>query len=121
MNSQLMIGVLLIAAGILLAVVAYWVISGGGSDKEPESADEAKDGEDPAAAALGTDVPTPLLLDNEDFSDDIPDMPDDVQASTEQEELETTDEIVPEQPPLAEPSSESETGSSDEEKDEEEK
>lgn len=97
MNSQLMIGVLLIAAGILLAVVAYWVISGGGSDKEPESADEAKDGEDPAAAAIGTDVPAPLLLDNEDFSDDIPDMPDDVQASTDQDVLETTDEIAPEE------------------------
>jgi hypothetical protein len=68
MNSQLMIGVLLIAAGILLAVVAYWVISGGGSTKEPESADEVNGGEDPEAAAVETDIPAPLMLDNEDIS-----------------------------------------------------
>ncbi|MBE9479898.1 MAG: hypothetical protein IMY80_08035 [Chloroflexi bacterium] len=120
MNSQLMIGVLLIAAGILLAVVAYWVISGGGSAKEPESADEAKDGEYPTAAAIGTGVPDPLTLDNEDISDDIPDLPEDVQTSTEQDDLETTDETAPEEFPLAEPSSESEAAASDEEKDEEE-
>jgi hypothetical protein len=120
MNSQLMIGVLLIAAGILLAVVAYWVISGGRSAKEPESADEANDGEDPEAAVIETAVPDSLRLDNEDISDDLPDLPDDVQTSTEQDELETTDEIVPEQIPLAEPSSESEADSSDEGKDEDE-
>ena len=120
MNSQLMIGVLLIAAGILLAMVAYWVISGGGSAKEPESADEANGGEYPTAAAIGTGVPAPLMLDNEDISDDIPDLPDDVQTSTEQDDLETTDEIVPEQLPLADTSSESEAVASDEGKDEEE-
>jgi hypothetical protein len=120
MNSQLMIGVLLIAAGILLAVVAYWVISGGGSTKEPDSADEVNGGEDPEAAAVETDIPAPLRLDNEDISDDIPDLPEDVQPSTEQDELETTNEIVPEQPPLTEPSSESEVVSLDEEEDEEE-
>ena len=120
MNSQLIIGVLLIAAGILLAVVAYWVISGGGSAKEPESADEANSGEDPEAAVVGTGVPDPLMLDNEDISDDIPDLPDDVQTSTEQEELVTIDKIASEQPQLAEPSSESEVGSSGEEKDEDE-
>ena len=120
MNSQLMIGVLLIAAGILLAVVAYWVISGGGSAKESESADEGNGGEDPEAAVIETGVPESLRLDNEDISDDLPDLPDDVQTSTEQDELETTDEIVPEQIPLAEPSSESEADSSDEGKDEDE-
>ncbi len=120
MNSQLMIGVLLIAAGILLAVVAYWVISSGGSAKKPESADEANGGEEPTAAMMATDVPDPLPLDNEDISDDIPDLPDDVQASTEQDDLETTDEIVPEQLPMADTSSESEVVASDEEKDEEE-
>jgi hypothetical protein len=120
MNSQLMIGVLLIAAGILLAMVAYWVISGGGSAKEPESADEANGGEYPTAAAIGTGVPAPLMLDNEDISDDIPDLPDDVQTSTEQDDLETTDEIVPEQLPLSDTSSESEAAASDEGKDEEE-
>ena len=120
MNSQLMIGVLLIAAGILLAVVAYWVISGGGSAKEPESADEAKGGEDPEAAVIGTGVPDPLMLDNEDISDDIPDLPDDVQTSTEQDDLETTHEIIPEQIPLEDTISESEARSSDEGKDEEE-
>lgn len=120
MNSQLIIGVLLIAAGILLAVVAYWVISGGGSAKEPESADEANGGEEPEAAVIATGVPDPIKLDNEDVSDDIPDLPDDFQTSTEQDDLETTDEIVPEQPPLADTSSESEAVASDEGKDEEE-
>ncbi len=120
MNSQLMIGVLLIAAGILLAVVAYWVISGGGSAKEPESADEANGGEEPEAAVIATGVPDPIKLDNEDVSDDIPDLPDDFQTSTEQDDLETTDEIVPEQLPLADTSSESEAVASDEGKDEEE-
>jgi hypothetical protein len=120
MNSQLMIGVLLIAAGILLAVVAYWVISGGGSAKEPESADEGNGGDDPEADVIETGVPDPLTLDNEGISDDIPDLPDDVQASTEQDDLETTDESVPEQIPLEEPSSESEAGSSDDGEDEEE-
>ena len=120
MNSQLMIGVLLIAAGILLAVVAYWVISGGGSAKEPDPSNEVNDGEDPTAAVIETGVTDSLVLDNEDISDDIPDLPDDVQTSTGQDELETTDEITPEEPPLAEPSSESEAGSSDEGKDEEE-
>lgn len=120
MNSQLIIGVLLIAAGILLAVVAYWVISGGGSAKEPESADEANGGEEPEAAVIATGVPDPIKLDNEDVSDDIPDLPDDFQTSTEQDDPETTDEIVPEQPPLADTSSESEAVASDEGKDEEE-
>ncbi|NOR90444.1 MAG: hypothetical protein GQ524_09330 [Anaerolineales bacterium] len=120
MNSQLMIGVLLIAAGILLAVVAYWVISGGGSAKEPESADEGNGGEDPEAAVIETAVPDSLRLDNEDISDDLPDLPDDVQTSTEQDELETTDEIVPEQPPVQDTSSQSEVVSLDEEEDEEE-
>ncbi|MEA1976376.1 MAG: hypothetical protein U9N80_00590 [Chloroflexota bacterium] len=120
MNGQLMIGVLLIAAGILLAVVAYWVISGGGSTKEPESADEVNGGEDPEAAVIETDIPAPAMLDNEEFSTDIPDLPDDIQASTEQDEIETTDEIVPEQPPLAEPGSEPEADLSDEGKDEDE-
>jgi len=120
MNSQLMIGVLLIAAGILLAVVAYWVISGGGSTKEPESADDVNGGEAPEAAAIETDIPAPLMLDNEDISDDIPDLPDDIQTSTEQDDLETTDEIASEQPPLAEPSPESEAESLGEEENEEE-
>ena len=96
MNSQLMIGVLLIAAGILLAVVAYWVISGGGSAKKPESADEVNGEEDPGAVVTETGVPDPLTLDNEEFSDDIPDLPDDIQTSTEQDALETRDEIAPE-------------------------
>jgi len=87
MNSQLMIGVLLIAAGILLAVVAYWVISGGGSAKKPESTDEVNGGEDPGAMVIETDAPDTLTLDNEDISDDIPDLPDDVQTSTEQDDL----------------------------------
>jgi hypothetical protein len=115
-----MIGVLLIAAGILLAVVAYWVISGGGSAKKPESADETNGGDDPATAVIGTGVPAPLMLDNEDISDDIPDLPDDVQPSTEQDELETTNKIVPEPPPVPDTSSESEVVSLDEEEDEEE-
>ncbi len=115
MNSQLMIGILLIAAGILLAVVAYWVISGGGSAKELESADEENSGEDPEAALSETDVPAPLMLDNEEFSDDIPDLPDDVKTTTEQDGLETTDEITPE-----DTNSESEADSLDEEEDEEE-
>ena len=115
MNSQLMIGVLLIAAGILLAVVAYWVISGGGSAKKPESTDEVNGEEDPGAAVIETDAPDPLTLDNEDISNDIPDLPDDVQTSTEQDILETTDDIAPED---AKPVPEA--GSLDEEEDEEE-
>jgi hypothetical protein len=95
MNSQLMIGVLLIAAGILLAVVAYWVISGGGSAKKSESTDEVNGEEDPGAVVTETGVPDPLTLDNEEFSDDIPDLPDDIQTSTEQDALETRDEIAP--------------------------
>jgi hypothetical protein len=57
---------------------------------------------------------------NEDISDDIPDLPDDIQTSTEQDDLETTDEIASEQPPLAEPSPESEAESPGEDEDEEE-
>lgn len=90
-----MIGVLLIAAGILLAVVAYWVISGSRSAKKPESADEVNGEEDPGAVVTETGVPDPLTLDNEEFSDDIPDLPDDIQTSTEQDALETRDEIAP--------------------------
>ena len=96
MISQLMIGVLLIAAGILLAVVAYLVISGSRSAKKPESADEVNGEEGPGAVVTETGVPDPLTLDNEEFSDDIPDLPDDIQTSTEQDALETRDEIAPE-------------------------
>jgi len=120
MNSQLMIGILLIAAGILLAVVAYWVISGGGSAKKPEAADEVSGEEDHGAEGIETGVPDPLPLDNEEVSDDIPDLPDDIQTSTELDDLETADEIVPEQLPLADTSPESEAVASDEAKDEEE-
>ncbi len=120
MNSQLMIGILLIAAGILLALVAYWVISSSGSAKESESADETNGGEDPDAGVIETDIPGPLTLDNEDISDDIPELPAYVQASNEQDGLETTDEIAPEQPSLADTNSGSEALSPDGGEDEEE-
>jgi len=101
MSSQLMIGILLIAAGILLAVVAYWVISGGGSAKEQGSAGEENEGEEPEASVLMTGDPDPLASDDEDISGEIPELPADVRISSEQDDLETTDEIAPEQPPMA--------------------
>jgi hypothetical protein len=60
MNSQLMIGILLIAAGILLAVVAYWVISSGGSRDDPESTlegDEFEEGQTTGTEASEQDPP----------------------------------------------------------------
>ena len=101
MSSQLMIGVLLIAAGILLAVVAYWVISGGGSAKEQGSAGEENEGEEPEASGIVTGDPDPLASDDEDISGEIPELPADVLISIEQDDLEPTDEIAPEQPPMA--------------------
>ena len=101
MSNQLIIGVLLIAAGILLAVVAYWVISGSGSTKKSESVSEENGGEVPETEGIETEVADPLTSDDGDISDDIPELPDDVQISTEQDELETKDEIALEQPPLA--------------------
>ncbi len=105
MSNQLIIGVLLIAAGVLLAVVAYWVISGSGSTKKPESTDEATGGEDPEAAVIETGVPDPITMDSEDIpediSDDLPELLDDAQISTAQDDLEIKDEIALEQPPRA--------------------
>ncbi|TET98886.1 MAG: hypothetical protein E3J30_05880 [Anaerolineales bacterium] len=121
MSSQLMIGVLLIAAGILLAVVAYWVISGGRSAKELESTAEANGGEEPEATGIITGDPDPLASDDEDISSEIPKLPADVLISTEQDDLETTDEITPEQPPMGDLHSGSEVMSSDMGEDEVEK
>ena len=101
MNNQLIIGVLLIAAGLLLGVVAYWVISGGGSTKEPESAGEANEGKEPEAIGIDKGVPKPLMLDDVDISGEIPELPAYVQTPTEQDDLEITDEIAPGQPPVA--------------------
>jgi hypothetical protein len=101
MSSQLMIGVLLIAAGLLLAVVAYWVISGGGSAKDSESTSEVNEGEEPEAAVIETGVPDSLALDDEDIPGEIPELPADVQTSTEQDDPEITAEIAPDQPPIA--------------------
>lgn len=101
MSSQLMIGVLLIAAGILLAVVAYWVISGSGSAKEPESVGEKDEGEEPDAANIETGIQDPLASDDEDISGDIPELPAETLISTEQNGLETKNEIALEQPPRA--------------------
>jgi hypothetical protein len=108
MSNQLMIGVLLIAAGILLAMVAYWVISGGGSAKEPESVEEAKIGEEPEPAGTEAGDPDTLVSEDKDVSDEIPDLPDKVQTSAEQDDLETTDEIAPEELPTADLHSEAE-------------
>ena len=101
MSNQLIIGVLLIAAGVLLAVVAYWVISSSGSTKKPESTDEATGGDDADEAVIETGVPDPLTLDHEDISDDLPELPDDAQISTAQDDLEIKNEIALEQPPRA--------------------
>ncbi len=101
MSNQLIIGVLLIAAGVLLAVVAYWVISGSGSAKEPESVGEENEGEEPATVDIETGIPDPLASSDEDISGDIPELPSDAVDPTEQDDLETKDELALEQTPMA--------------------
>ena len=101
MTTELMIGVLLIAAGILLAGVAYWVVSGGGSAKKADSADEVDDGDESETAELEMDDPDLPALDEEEISGEIPELPDEVQISPAQDDLPTTNEIAPEQPPAA--------------------
>jgi len=97
MSSQLLIGVLLIGAGILLAVVAYWVVSGAGSSKKPDSADEANEGEELEPAEIASGVPEPLPIDDEDIHGEIPEMPSEDEFSTERDDLEIAGEIAPEQ------------------------
>ena len=94
MNSQLMIGVLLITAGILLAVVAYWVISSGGSSKEPESTGEENGGEEPQVVGAETSEQVPLHMDEEEIPTDIPGPPDEMVSAMEENELEIDDIIT---------------------------